>query len=102
MFVRNWSRIVVAALFLVGAASIHADAAEIVETYYTGCDTLTEVGQWARDCQSHTSTSGTLAGDWRAIESTSCLTFDTTTTYWEHCGTTWVQRTTLGACQCSH
>lgn len=102
MFAKNLSRIVVAALLLVGAASIHADASEIVQTYYTGCDTLTEVGQSARDCQGNTSTSGTLAGDWREIESTSCATFDTTTTYWEHCGTSWIQRTTLGACQCSH
>jgi hypothetical protein len=103
MNVKNVSRIAITALFLGLIVSANAGpGTEIIQTFFTGCDTLTEVGQSIHTCNGGYGSTGTLAGDWRQVDSTSCQTFDTVTTYWEHCGGSWVQRTTLGACQCSH
>src|SRR5436309_10614321 len=98
MRVKNIVRIIAASLFLVAVVSVQAEQTEVLVTYYTGCDTLTQVGQSFRSCINDSSSCGTLAGDWRQVDTTSCASFDTVTTYWEHCGTSWVQRTTLGAC----
>ncbi|HEV7488072.1 MAG TPA: hypothetical protein VGQ65_20560 [Thermoanaerobaculia bacterium] len=103
MNIRNLSRIAVTALLFAAVVSVNAaPGTELFQTYFTGCGTLTEVGQSWHLCDGATGTTGTLTGDWREVDSTSCETFDTVTTYWEKCGSTWVQRTTLGACQCSH
>jgi hypothetical protein len=106
MNIRNLSRIAITALFLAAVVSVNADSdppTEVIKTYFTGCDTLTEVGQSFHSCGGSSGSTGATTGDWRQVESELCEgPADTVITYWEKCGTIWVQRTTLGACQCSH
>jgi hypothetical protein len=104
MNIKNVSRIVITALFLAAVGSATAEpGTELTIIYYTGCDdALTEVGQSWHMCDGASGHTGTLAGDFREVHSTSCETFDTVITYWEHCSTGWVQRTTVGGCYCSH
>jgi hypothetical protein len=103
MRIKNVVRIITVALFLAAVTSINAfPTTEIIKTYYEGCGTLTEVGQSFWLCGSGWGYSGTLAGRWLQIESTDCDTQETSTTYWEKCpnSSIYVQRDTLGDCQC--
>jgi len=103
MRIKNAVRVITVALFLAAVTSIHAyPQTEIIKTYYEGCGTLTQVGQSWWLCNSGFNSTGTLSGRWLQIESTTCDTLETTTTYWEKCpnSSIYVQRDTLGDCQC--
>ncbi|HEY4641491.1 MAG TPA: hypothetical protein VII75_09125 [Thermoanaerobaculia bacterium] len=104
MRVKHFVRIVTVALFLAAVTSIHANPdLELIKTYYTGCDTLTQVGQSIWFCGGGFGSTGTLSGRWLQIDSTDCQNFETTTTYWEKCpnSSIYVQRDALGTCQCT-
>jgi len=101
---KNVARFVVVAMFVAVVTSVSADPGrELIKTYYDGCGTLTQVGQSIWFCGGGFSSSGTLSGRWMESDSTDCQTLETITTYWEKCpnSSIYVQRDTLGDCQCS-
>ena len=75
---------------------------EIDRYFYTGCTTLTEVGEWYIGCFGGISTYGTLDGDWKEQYSWDCDTGAQTYQVWEKCNGSWRVADFLGDCRCDH
>jgi hypothetical protein len=108
MKVKTVTRLALCAFTLVFAASYTRPAHalpdnEVTDQYYNGCGTsptLVGIEEWT--CGGGHPHWGTLSGDWLVESIRACDNSSFSSVIMENCNGDWVERSTLGDCQCSH